>query len=123
MTLDLFTFPSTDMTIQGYRKVTCSLASTSITPISFSIGPSDEFVYLGRGYLDVELRFNSASTNGLVGDANSASDEDDTKFVHMTNSLGHMIFKQMNLRFNGILMTDGHLCVHGLYGNFDRDCL
>ena len=106
MSLDLFTFPLTDVTIQGYREVTCSLGSTGIAPISFSIGALDDFVDLGLCYLEVEFCFNSASTNRLVGDADSASDEDDTKFVYMTNNLGHMIFKQMNVRLNGTLMSN-----------------
>ena len=54
----------------------------------------------------MELKLNSTLTNGIVADANAASDANNTRFVYVTNNLGHTLFKQMNLRFNGTLMSE-----------------
>ena len=106
MSLDVFTVPSANATVQRYRNVKYSPSSTGITPISFSIPALDDFVDLNRSFLEVELKLNSASTNGIVADANAASDANNTRFVYVTNNLGHTLFKQMNLRFNGTLMSE-----------------
>ena len=54
----------------------------------------------------MELKLNSASTNGIVAVANAASDANNTRFVYVANNLGHTLFKQMNLRFNSTLMSE-----------------
>ena len=102
----MFTVPSANVTVQGYRNVKYSPSSTGITPISFSIPALDDFVDLNRSFLEVELKLNSASTNGIVADVNAASHGDNTRFVYVTNNLGHTLFKQMNLRFNSTLMSE-----------------
>ena len=79
MSLDVFTVPSANVTVQGYRSVKYSPSSTGITPISFSIPALDDFVDLNRTFLEVELKLNSASTNGIVADANAASDADNNQ--------------------------------------------
>ena len=104
MSLELFTVPSTDITVQSM--VPYSQAMTGIVPITFTIPGLDEFVDLGRSYFEIELKLNSASTNGIVADANSASDANDTKFVYVTNNLAHGLFKQINLRLGGVLMSE-----------------
>lgn len=106
MSLELFTMPSTDITVESYRMVPYSQAMTGIVPITFTIPGLDEFVDLGRSYFEIELKLNSASTNGIVADANSASDANDTKFVYVTNNLAHGLFKQINLRLGGVLMSE-----------------
>ena len=106
MSLDVFRVPSANVTVQGYRNVKYNPSSTGITPISFSIPALDDFVDLNRSFLEVELKLNSASTNGIVADANAPSDANNTRFVYVTNNLGHTLFKQMNLRFNGTLMSE-----------------
>ena len=40
---------------------------------------------------------------GIVADANSASDGNNTKFTYVSNNLGHTLFKQMNLYLNSIV--------------------
>ena len=82
-----------------------SQAMTAVVPISLLIPGLDEFVNLGRSYFEVELKFNSAATNGVIADANSALDANNTKYVYVTNHLGHVLFKQINLRLGGALMS------------------
>ena len=64
-----------------------------------------DYVNLERSYEEVELRLHSTVTNGIVQDANSASDNNNTKFTYDTNNLGHTLFKEMNLYLNGIVMS------------------
>ena len=102
----MFIVPTANVTVPGYRNMKYSPSSTGITPISFSIPALDDFVDLNRSFLEVELKLNSASTNGIVADPNTASDANNTRFVYVTNNLGHTLFKHMNLRFNGTLMRE-----------------
>ena len=104
--LDLFSVPSTDYTLQGYKMVPYHKLSASITPMKFSVQALEDYVDLNRSYFVIDLRLYSSSTNGIVADGNAASDGDDTRFVYAVNNLAHTIFKQINLRFNGTLMTE-----------------
>ena len=79
---------------------------TGIVPISFTIPGLDEFIDLRRSYFEIEQKFNSSSTNGIVADTNAASDATDTKFMYVTNNRGHGLFKQINLRLGGVLMSE-----------------
>ena len=106
MSLDLFTLPAVDTTVKAYRMVPYNTAITGVTPVSFLIPGLDDYVDLGRSYLHVELKLKTATTNGLAADANSASDATNTRFVYVTNNIGHGIFKQMKLRFNDLMMSE-----------------
>ena len=64
-----------------------SQATTGIVPISLTIPGLDEFVDLECSYLEVEIKLNSAVTNGIVADANSALDANNTKFVYVTGQI------------------------------------
>ena len=104
--LDIFSVPSTDYNLQGYRMVPYHKLSSSITPMKFSVQQLDDYVDLNRSYFVMDLRLYSSATNGIVADGNAASDADDTRFVYAVKNLAHTIFKQINLRFNGTLMTE-----------------
>ena len=106
MSLELFTIPSTDITIDSYRMVPYSQAMTGIVLITFTIPGLDEFVDLGRSYFEIELKLNSSAANGIVADDGTKSDGTDTKFVYVTNNLAHGLFKQINLRLGGVLMSE-----------------
>ena len=57
MSREFFTLPSTDVTHVGYRMV-----AYSITPISFLVAITDDYVDLERRYFELELRLNNTST-------------------------------------------------------------
>ena len=103
--LDIFSVPSTDYDLQGYRMVPYHKLSSSITPMKFSVQQLEDYVDLKRSYFVIDLRLYSSSQNGIVADGNAASDANNTRFVYAVNNLAHTIFKQINLRFNGTLMT------------------
>ena len=104
--LSIFSVPSTDYDLQGYKMVPFSKLSTSITPMKFSVQALEDYVDLNRSYFVIDLRLSTSGTNGIVADANSASDANNTKFTYAVNNLAHTIFKQINVRFNGTLMTE-----------------
>ena len=104
--LDLFSVPSTDYSLQGFKMVPYHKLSASITPMKFSVQALEDYVDLNRSYFVVDLRLSTSGQNGIVADANSASDANNTKFTYAVNNLAHTIFKQINVRFNGTLMTE-----------------
>ena len=104
--LSLFSVPSTDYDFQGYKMVPYHKLSASITPMKFSVQALEDYVDLNRSYFVVDLRLSTSGQNGIVADANAASDANNTKFTYAVNNLAHTIFKQINVRFNGTLMTE-----------------
>ena len=104
--LDIFSVPSTDYDLQGYRMVPYHKLSSSITPMKFSVQQLEDYVDFNRSYFVIDLRLYSSSQNGIVADANAASDANNTRFVYAVNNLAHTLFKHINLRFNGTLMTE-----------------
>ena len=104
--LDIFSVPSTDYDFQGYRMVPYHKLNSSITPMKFSLQALDDYVDLNRSYFVIDLRLSTSDDNGIVADANAASDANNTKFTYAVNNLAHTIFKQINVRFNGTLMTE-----------------
>ena len=104
--LNIFSVPSTDYDFQGYKIVPFSKLSTSITPMKFSVQALEDYVDLNRSYFVIDLRLYSSAQNGIVAVANSASDANNTKFVYAVNNLAHTLFKQINLRLNGTLMSE-----------------
>ena len=55
---------------------------------------------------------NTTGTGGLVDDETDASDDIDTKYVYCVNNFGHTLFNQMNVTFNGVLMTEQSNAYH-----------
>ena len=55
---------------------------------------------------------NTTGTGGLVDDETAASDGNDTKYVYYVNNFGHTFLNQMNVTFNGVLMTEQSNAYH-----------
>ena len=55
---------------------------------------------------------NTTGTGGLVDDETDASDGNDTKYVYCVNNFGRTLFNQMNVTFNGVLMTEQSNAYH-----------
>ncbi|CAH3016340.1 unnamed protein product [Porites evermanni] len=51
-------------------------------------------------------------TGGLSNDERGASDGNDTKYVYCVNNFDHSLFNQMNVSFNGVLMTEQSNAYH-----------
>ena len=104
--LDIFLVPETDYSLQGYRMVPYHKLSSSITPMKFSVPALEDYTDLIRRFFIIDLRLYSSATNGTVADGNAASDANHTRFTYAVNNLAHTIFKKINLRFNGALMSE-----------------
>lgn len=104
--LDIFSVPETDYSLQGLRKVPYHKLSRSITPMKFSVQALDDYSDLNCSFFTIDLQLYSSSQNGIAADTNASSDANNTRFVYAVNNLAHSIFKQINLRFNGALRSE-----------------
>ena len=78
-----------------------------MTPMKFSLCALNNYCDLNRSYLVLYLLLYSAATNVLLEEEEAVSDDDDdTRFTCVVTNLAPSIFKQINLRFNGALMSE-----------------
>ena len=110
MSLNLFDLPNVDYRYEASREVRFRPALTGLNPISFNIPASEDFYDLGEAKLIIECRLTHPGT-GYTGievqasGARSASDGNDTRNMAIQNNFAHTIFRQMDLKFNQVLMT------------------
>ena len=113
---NLYDVPPTDVTYEGYRMVTISPITTGITPMEFVIPALDDFVDLNRSYFTIKLRLKTTK------DANLAA----ANQLYVTPNLAHNLFKQINVRLNGTLIspqtdTYAYKAFFETLLNYDRD--
>ena len=58
------------------------------------------------------MRLNTTGTGGLSSNETEASDANNTKYVYCVNNFCHSLFNQMNVSFNGVLMTEQSNAFH-----------
>ena len=87
-------------------------ANTGRRPILFTVPSFDDYYDLNETKLEVKVRMNTTSTGGLVDDQTAASDGNDTRYVYCVNNFGDTLFNQMNVTFNGVLMTEQNNAYH-----------
>lgn len=88
--------PSTDYDLQRHRWVPYHKLSNSIALMKFSVAALDDFCDFNRRYFVIDLQLYSSAINGVMADASSASDANNTKFTYVVNNIAHSIFKQIN---------------------------
>ena len=66
-----------------------------IHPIDFQIDPQDDFINMSNSYFEAELQFKLDNGANVV----------DATQVTVCNNLIHSLFKQINVRFNGTLIS------------------
>ena len=93
--LRIFKVPATDISINAYRMVTIQPTTTGINPMEFIIPGLDDFVDLGRSYFTMELRLQKSTNDNLVANQK----------LWPVNNLAHSIIKQIDLHFNGTLIS------------------
>lgn len=99
--LNMFQLPQTDMSIKATRELPISPSSAAIEPIHFEF-ESQGFLDLDRSYVELELRMMKSDGNALViGDV-----------MVLANNLAHTLFKQINVRLNGTLITPQSALYH-----------
>ena len=81
-------------------------AITGTRPILFTVPAGDDYYDLNETKLEIKVRMNTLGTGGLSSNETGASDANNTKYVYCVNNFGHSFFNQMNVSFNGVLMTE-----------------
>ena len=93
--LNLFDVPPTDYSLVESRYVPINPFTTGIHPIDFQIDPQDSFVDLSKSYFEGELQFKLDNGGNITNDT----------LVTTCNNLMHSLFKQINVRLNGTLVS------------------
>ena len=115
---DLFKMSPTDISTYSYRMAPIQPFTTGTTPIDFQVDAQEDFEDLNRSYFDLELQLSSTDNNNLARTA----DDTDT-MIATVNNFAHSVFKQINTRLNGTLIseqTDTHhykACMETLLNN------
>ena len=112
MSLNLFDVPDIDYRYEAKRWIPFKPANTGRRPILFTVPSSEDYYDLNETKLEVKVRMNTTGTGGLDDDETAASDGNDTKYVYCVNNFGHTLFNQMNVTFNGVLMTEQSNAYH-----------
>ena len=111
--LDIFTVPTTDVSLASYRMSEVSQEGSGIVPMVFRSRGVEEFVDLSRSYFrfEISLTSDNPTNKGFyadgqgTGQAADQSGDDYTKYIYPVNNFAHSIIRQMNLRFNGTLLS------------------
>ena len=93
--LNLFNVPLTDYSLVESCYVPINPFRTGIHPIDFQIDPQEDFINLAKSYFEVELQLT------LDNNGNKANDT----LVTIRNNFIHSLFKQINVRLNGTLIS------------------
>ena len=93
--LELFDVPGTDISMSSRRWVKINPFNTGINPVTFQVDPQDDFLDLNESFFEVEFTAKkSNNTNLLAADV-----------MGLANNLAHTLFKQINVRLNGTLIS------------------
>ena len=93
--LELFDVPGTDISMSSRRWVKINPFNTGINPVTFQVDPQDDFLDLSESFFEVEfVAKKSDNTNLLAADV-----------MGLANNLAHTLFKQINVRLNGTLIS------------------
>ena len=112
MSLNLFDVPGIDYRYEAKRWIPFKPAITGRRPILFTVPSCDDYFDLNETKLEVKVCMNTAGTNGLSANETGASDGNNTKYMYCVNNFGHTLFNQMNVSFNGVLMTERSNACH-----------
>ena len=112
MSLNLFDIPNIDYRYEAKRWIPFKPANTGTRPILFTVPAGDDYYDLNETKLEIKVRMNTTGTGGLSNDETGALDGNDTKYVYCVNNFGHSLFNQMNVSFNGVLMTEQSNAYH-----------
>ena len=112
MSLNLFDVPDIDYRYEAKRWIPFKPANTGTRPILFTVPSGDDYYDLNETKLEIKIRMNTTGANGLSADKTDVSDGDNTKYVYCVNSFGHSLLNQMNVSFNGVLMTEQSNAYH-----------
>ena len=93
--LNMFKVPPTDLSMSSRRFVRINPFNVGINPVTFQVDPQEDFIDLKESYFEVEFTAKKDNnTNLLAADV-----------MGLVNNLAHSLFKQINVRLNGTLIS------------------
>ena len=93
--LDMFKVPPTDLSMSSRRFVRINPFNVGINPVTFQVDPQEDLIDLKESYFEVGLSVKKDNgTNLLAADV-----------IGLANNLVHTLFKQINVRLNGTLIS------------------
>ena len=105
MSLNLFDVPHVDYSYEAKWWVPFQPANTGRHPILFTVPASDDDYDLNEAKLEIKVRLNTAGDNGVSNLEGAPSNANNSKYMYCVNNFGHTLWSQMNVSFNGVLMT------------------
>ena len=112
MSLNLFDIPGYDYRYKAKRWIPFKPANTGRQPILFTVPACDDYYDLKETKLEIKVRLNTTGTGGVFSGEGAASDQNNSKYIYCVNNFGHSLFNQMNVSFNGVLMTEQSNAYH-----------
>ena len=93
--LHMFKVPPTDLSISSRRFVRINPFNVGINPVIFQVDPQEDFIDLKESYFEVEIVMKKDNgTNLLIA-----------YVIGLANNLVHTLFKQINVRLKGTLIS------------------
>jgi len=93
--LDMFQTPPMDLSMSSRRVVRINLFNMAINPVMFQVDLQEDFINLNESFFEVELTIKTP-TGGNIAQVN---------LIGLANNLAHTLFKQINVRLNGTLIS------------------
>ena len=75
--------------------------TSSITPIEVYVPKQTEFIDLTRSFVELDLAFQTTANGNLTSRADT-----DCNLLSPVNNIAHSLFKQINVKLNGTLITE-----------------
>lgn len=98
--LHVSTIPPKDLSTARYRCVKVPVQTSSITPIHVYMDRQSDLINLTRNFVEFKVGFKT------MGNANLTSHADAVATMHIPANIAYTLFKQINCRANGTLLTE-----------------
>ena len=112
MSLNLFDVPDVDHRYEAKRYIPFKPANTGRRPILFTVPACNDYYDLKEAQLEIKVRLNTTGTGGVFSGEGAASDVNNSKYIYCVNNFGHTLLNQMNVHFNGVLMSEQSNAYH-----------
>ena len=93
--LNMFKIPPTDLSMSSRCFVRINPFNVGINPVTLQVDPQEDFIDLKETYFEVELTVKKDNAANLLA----------MDVIGLANNLAHTLFKQINVRLNGTLIS------------------
>lgn len=106
MSLNLFDVLDIDYRYEAKRWVPFKPANTGRWLILFTVTSSNDYYDLNKTKLEIRIRLNTKGTGHISATEGTVSDANKSKYIYCAKNFAHTLFNQVNVKFNGVLMTE-----------------